>query len=262
MEEIVKTFEKLHKKVNEISDAISILQHKSALQDELKELKSACDESELLRNEIGQVIEEKKLLHDEYQELMEKFQRIQMQMLLVLSHLGGSFSTYKQPSGTELNNNIPMEILEDISVAMYSKSARLKAHPPKLIKFSDFKSSVMSEEDFDKIPSYMKCRTSYQELFDFFNNVIIKGLNEKYRILYQSRSSMKKEEIDLQIEFREQASVHEGYKFITVSDILREMNTNLKSLDKKDDRNLQMLRHLQILKEIRKNHIIAYIWLH
>lgn len=263
MEEIVKTFDKLATKSQVIGDTMEVLVRKSAVLEDLKVLKATKDETKLLQNLSEHAKEEFKSTQTEYQEFMATQQRVQMKMLMLMNILDGSSSTSRRVCDPNNNSELSEEDLSNISVATYAKSAKLKSHPPKTLKFRDFVTpdNLFNEEEFEKIPGYMKGRSSFQDLSDFFNNVVVKMFNEKYRIFYQLRLSMKKEEIDLQVEYREQAKHFEGVKFISANDVLRGLNTNSKSLDKKDDRNLQMLRHLQILKEMRKNNVIAYIWL-
>lgn len=261
MEGIAEKFDSLARKSEAIGDAMEVLSRKSSVFAQLDELRLKYEECQVQQNEVKQAKDEFKTTQTLYRELSATNQRIQMKMLLLMGHL--SDAPVKRTHEINNNNDQPNDDAHSISVATYSKSAKLKSHPPKALKFSDFilSNDALCEENFDKIPNYMRGRTSFQELLDFFNDVIVNLFNEKYRILYQSRRSLKKDEIDMQVEFREQAQLFEGFKFITANDILRGLNSNLKSLDKKDDRNLQMLRHLQMLKEMRKQNVIAYIWL-
>lgn len=262
MEGIAEKFDSLARKSEAIGDAMEVLSRKSSVLAQLDELRLKYEECLVQHNEVKQAKDEFKTTQTLFRELNATNQKIQMKMLLLMGHL----SEVPVKRTREINNNNneqPNDETHSVSVATYSRSAKLKSHPPKALKFSDFilSNDALCEENFDKIPNYMRGRTSFQELLDFFNNVIVNLFNEKYRIKYQSRQSLKRDEIDMQVEFREQAQLFDGLKFITANDILRGLNSNLKSLDKKDDRNLQMLRHLQMLKEMRKQNVIAYVWL-
>lgn len=104
----------------------------------------------------------------------------------------------------------------------------------------------------------MRGRVSLMELQEFLDSVVIKTFNNKYRILHLHRSSLKPSEWNLQSMFKSQESYFEGQKFVTVGDIARILERNV---DKKHDRQLQMLRHLQIIREARKGNISCYVWL-
>lgn len=142
-------------------------------------------------------------------------------------------------------------------VADYAKSPFAKKRTKLQLQFTDFEAEI-TNEDFAKVPGYMRGRAALSELQEFLDNVVIRTFNEKYQILYKQRTTLKPSEFSLQQMFKDQASYFEGQRFITVGDMARVLEKNV---DKKDDRFIQMLRHLQIIREARKNSICCYIWL-
>jgi hypothetical protein len=270
MDQISEQFKILNIKATNLDEAIKVLNQKSKVLSNIFELKEDSDETRILENKIKKTMEEKESLIKEYKQSMKLIQEVQNKILMILEYTSSNeflssaatpvFKTFK--SNKNCNNNIEGYQVspadgKPISIAFYAKSSALKSQPPPNLKFEDF-NAEFSVEEFEGISKYMRGRTTYENLYEFLNQVIISTFNYKYRILHQFRSSLKKEEIDLQIQFREENGIFDG-KFITMSDILRTLNC--KSVDKKDDRSLQMLRHLQILKEFRKNQVVAYIWL-
>lgn len=103
----------------------------------------------------------------------------------------------------------------------------------------------------------MKGRSNIEELQEFLENVIVKIFTAKYILFFKKRSALLPADYQLWDMYREQASYFEGSRFITQGDICRVLE---KQVDKKVEAKLQMLRHLQIIKESRKNSVICYIW--
>lgn len=103
----------------------------------------------------------------------------------------------------------------------------------------------------------MRGRVSLFELQEFLDNIVVKAFNSKYRILHL-KTKLNPFEWKLQSMFKSQESYFEGQKFVTVGDLARILERNV---DKKHDRQLQMLRHLQIIREARKGNVSCYVWL-
>lgn len=142
-------------------------------------------------------------------------------------------------------------------VADYAKSPFAKKRTKIQLQFTDFEAEI-SKEEFARIPGYMRGRAVQSELQEFLDNIVIRTFNLKYQILFRQRSTLKPSEFSLQSMFKDQASYFEGQKFITVGDMARMLEKNV---DKRDEKYLQMLRHLQIIREARKNSVVCYIWL-
>lgn len=106
---------------------------------------------------------------------------------------------------------------------------------------------------------YMKGRETLEELNSFLHNTIIRCLTEKYTLAGKQRQVITNQhDILLWKLYDSQMAYFPGKKFITQGDL---STMNRKIIDKKTLSRIQMLRHIQILREERKNSTICYIWL-
>lgn len=78
----------------------------------------------------------------------------------------------------------------------YAKSPLIKKKASRL-NFSDFECEITNEA-FEKVPSYIRGRTSLCELQDFLDNSVIKSFNDKYELIYKDRKVLKQSEFSLQ----------------------------------------------------------------
>jgi Spindle and kinetochore-associated protein 1 len=274
MDQIVSTFDNLNLKARNAEEAMLVLSHKSELRPEIIELSGSNKEIKKLQAEMKQSIDDhNNILKNQYKDTTEVIGRVQMKMMLLLEHIEGLEK--KRQSGTRALKeiNIPgtprlyerdgaAQAFSELNtprmmLSEYAKSPFTKKRTKVQLHFADFEAE-MTNEDFLKIPAYMKGRVTLSELQDFLDNVVIRTFNEKYQLMFKQRNTLKPTEFSLQNMFKDQASYFEGSKFITVGDIARILEKNV---DKKDDRFLQMLRHLQIIREARKSSICCYIWL-
>lgn len=274
MEKVIEVFDKLNVKSQNLQDAITFLNHKPKLSDHLSQLKKENNETKALAKEVKEEMKHfESVQRDDYEKVSERTKRVQLKMLYLLEHFNRmegklvNKSRALQPltlaSPKLLEREGASQAFSELNtprmlVSEYAKSPFAKKRSKVQLQFTDFEADI-SREDFGRIPSYMKGRVSQAELQDFLDNVVIRTFNDKYRILYQARASLKPAEYNLQLMFKNQSSYFEdGLKFITIGDIARILEKNV---EKKDDRFLQMLRHLQIIREARKNSIVCYIWL-
>jgi hypothetical protein len=266
MEKIIETFDKLNQKAATLEETMKIIPHRIELKDKIAELREKDEEIKNLQKMMAASIEEhQKVIKSQYKETTETISRVQMKMMLLMQRMDNSKIPAKSgqpgPSKTALSllsmDNNQVRTPSRMTLAEYSKSPLAKQKRKTQLNFTDFEAEI-SVEDFEKIPSYMKGRTTLSDLQNFLENVVIRTFNEKYQIMLKKRSALMTSEINLQSMFKDQASNFEGEKFITVGDIARILEKNV---DKKDDRFLQMLRHIQIIREMRKSSIVAYIWL-
>lgn len=260
MEKIIETFEKLNQKAKNAEEAMKILPHKVELRDKLAEL-SAKDKEvvELTKMVDKSIADHNSIIKSQYKETMDTINRVNMKMMLLMQH-----TEHRQPvapAKTVLKElavgNTQENMSSRMTLAAYSKSPLVKERAKVQLQFTDFEAEI-SEDCFNKIPSYMKLRASLPDLQNFLDSVVIKTFNDKYQLIYKKRSALKKGELDMQILFKEQAKLFEGEKFITDVDLAKTLEKNV---DKKYDRYLQMLRHVHIIREARKSSIVAYIWL-
>jgi len=146
-----------------------------------------------------------------------------------------------------------------MSIDQYAKSpfAKKKNSRKMQLKFSDFEAEITAEQ-FNTIPSYIKGRIALHDLQNFLDEIVIKCFNSKYELYYKNRTCLKPSDYNLQLFYKEQSTYFEGLKFITLGDLARIMGKNV---DKKDEKFLQCLRFLHIIKEARKNTATCYIWI-
>jgi len=264
----------LNLKASNIEQAMMVLPHKLKMIDSLNELFSNQKEVSILRENLRTAMDNHIQLKKQSEKTTSAISRVQMKMMFLLQHLEDREKQKQNkdrvvlreidiPSTPKLfdragatqafsETNTPRMMIAD-----YAKSPFAKKRTKVQLQFTDFEAEI-SQEDFNKIPGYMRGRTTQSELQDFLDNVVIRAFNEKYQILFKQRATLKPSEFCLQNMFKDQASYFEGMKFITVGDIARILGKNV---DKRDERFIQMQRHLQIIREARKNSTICYIWI-
>lgn len=274
MEKVIEVFEEMSLKANLLDEAMVLIPHKSDLISKHFKLSKENKEVKNLETDIKASLKNhEESIDEQYKKTREVISRVNRKMMYLLERLEEQ-EKHEQNSHRALREiNIPgTPKLYDragasqafsehntprMLVAEYAKSPFTKKRTKVQLQFSDFEADITPEE-FAKVPAYMKGRSHLSELQDFLENVVMKTFNNKYRTLYLHRSSLKPSEFNLQSMFKSQTSYFEGQKFITVGDLARILERNV---DKKDDRYIQMLRHLQIIREARKNSTVCYIWL-
>lgn len=274
MEKVCETFDKLNMKAKNLHEGIIVLQHKSKLMEKLSDLAGENHETKNLSKDIKTALKDHEDTKKEYERVTETTKRIQLKMLYLLEHFNREEGKLQKEARTlkPIMNfpGTPKPLLERegateafselntprMPVSDYAKSPFAKKRTKVQLQFSDFEAEI-TDEDFAKVPAYMRGRSSQADLQDFLDNVVIRTFNHKYRVLFQHRTSLKPSEFLLQTMFKSQSSYFPE-KFITVGDIARILEKNV---EKKDERLLQMLRHLQVIREARKNSIVCYIWL-
>lgn len=274
MDKIVEIFEQMQLKANNLKEAMIVIPHKSKLIGDFGKLSS--NNAELMSLEAqtkAKMQTHNDKLTKQYDETTKAMRRIQEKMIVLIQHLEEKEQQEKREKRALQAITIPgtpkmferagaMQAFAEsntprMMVSDYAKSPFAKKRTKIQLQFTDFEAEI-SSEDFSKIPSYMKGRIVQSELQEFLDNVVIRTFNFKYQILFRQRSTLKPSEFSLQTMFRDQSSYFEGQKFVTVGDIARMLEKNV---DKRDEKHLQMLRHLQIIREARKNSVICYIWL-
>ncbi|CAG9808840.1 unnamed protein product [Chironomus riparius] len=215
-----------------------------------------------------------KRLKDEYSNVKGTMENVNEKMLYLLTEIDkmepskktvhNPFTELKSPATRlfdrlEVNPAFSEQNTPRMSIDMYAKSpfAKKKSSTKLQLKFSDFEAEITSNQ-FDKIPSYIKGRLALHDVQNFLDSIVIKCFNSKYELYYKNRTCLKPSDYNLQLFYKEQSSYFEGLKFITLGDLARIMGKNV---DKKDEKFLQCLRFLHIIKEARKNSVICYIWI-
>lgn len=105
----------------------------------------------------------------------------------------------------------------------------------------------------------MKGRDTIDDLQYFLNSVISKCFSLKYTLFHKQREFVRnQQDLTMWKLYHSQEQHFPSRKFITEGDI---SNYTKKLIDKKASSRIVMLRHIQIIQEIRKNSTVFYIWL-
>lgn len=144
-------------------------------------------------------------------------------------------------------------------VTDYENSPYTSRRKPIQLQFLDFEAHITPEE-FATVPSYMKGRENLDELRAFLEETVISCFTEKYKLLCKKRDAIRNpHDIEIWKIYRQQKDDFPGKYFVTEGDIARKVG---RLVDKKMNAKLQMLRHLNIIKEVRKVKTVYYIWNH
>lgn len=140
----------------------------------------------------------------------------------------------------------------------YQNSPFVSKMKPRCLSFLDF-NVVISQDDFEQIPKYMRGRESVDELMAFLQTVVVACFEEKYTLLYKNKKAItNQQDLALWKAFNLQQAAFPNNKFVTQGDIARKMG---RLIDKKVNGKIQMLRHLHILQETRHEGTVYYIWI-
>ncbi|CAO1436110.1 unnamed protein product [Diamesa hyperborea] len=277
MDLISESFEQLHRKIANIENCLAILPVVSYERKDLKEINSKITEIEMLKESVDEILKmHEGLLKKEYDNTINNISSVQLKMMFVLEHFCDQEKLQTQdsralnelqiqtPIKSMMNRpsafaafsemgNTPKMFLEEYAKSPFVLKKKLLFQP----SFNDFDVEQIARQDFAKIPQYMKGRSNLEELQEFLENVIVKTFTAKYTLFFKKRAALVPADYQLWDMYREQASYFEGCRFITQGDICRVIE---KQVDKKVEAKLQMLRHLQIIKESRKSSVVCYIW--
>lgn len=142
-------------------------------------------------------------------------------------------------------------------IADYENSPFISRRKPFQMQFLDFEAHI-SPEEFATIPSYMKGRESLDELRGFLENTVISCFTEKYTLLCKTREAIRNtHDVEIWKIYKQQKNDFPGKYFVTEGDIARKIG---RLVDKKMNSKLTMLRHLNIIKEVRKIKTTYYLW--
>uniref|UniRef100_A0A0A9Y557 SKA complex subunit 1 n=1 Tax=Lygus hesperus TaxID=30085 RepID=A0A0A9Y557_LYGHE len=128
---------------------------------------------------------------------------------------------------------------------------------PKPVNDLEVAISYISNQDFVKIPAYMKGRLRVDDVNSFvtqFNSV----LNQKLALLQKPKKSLKlKKEMDLVTEWKEQnVPSLSGQYFLSAKDFVSLINYKF---SKKDFSIITILRHVQRIRETRVGKTVFYV---
>lgn len=115
---------------------------------------------------------------------------------------------------------------------------------------------VITMQEFNSIPQYMKGRVSYDQI-----NAAVQSINAavtfKYKIVHQPGKSLNTQSRRLHQRFKDQETKGTKGQFFIVEEDIREF-TQMK-VDKRFQGILNMLRHCQRLRELRGGGITRYV---
>lgn len=144
-----------------------------------------------------------------------------------------------------------------MKIADYENSPFISRRKPIQLQFLDFDAHI-SPEEFSTVPSYMKGRETLGELRDFLEKTVITCFTDKYTLLCKTRDAIRNpHDVEMWKTYKQQKDDFPGKYFVTEGDIARKIG---RLVDKKMNSKLQMLRHLNIIKEIRVKKTIYYVW--
>ncbi|KAJ1210789.1 hypothetical protein NDU88_006151 [Pleurodeles waltl] len=114
---------------------------------------------------------------------------------------------------------------------------------------------LITVQEFESIPAYMKNRLTYDQINSFIEE-INKAVVGKYKILHQPPKSMSSNVRKLYYRFQEEETKDTKGQYFIVDQDIKEF-TQLK-VDKRFHGMLNILRHCQRLREVRGKGIVRY----
>lgn len=210
---------------------------------------------------IGQ---EMVLLHDLLNKMEMEVQQ-QEKLRNLLKELQKS-AERDQSEAQHLRENIPLHLpkptrsciagpaakSEDQTKAAEPEHAKKPAKEPRFIK----EASLITTEEFESVPAYMKGRLTYDQI-----NAVVQDLNKavvgKYKILHQPLKSMNASVRNLYHRFLGEETKDTKGEFFVVEADIKEF-TQLK-VDKRFHRILNILRHCQRVREVRGARLVRYV---
>ncbi|XP_050079061.1 spindle and kinetochore-associated protein 1-like [Anopheles maculipalpis] len=232
-----------------------------------------------LKEEVGSAAEklkstkeyleiDRKDVCSQFIEIMQKMRRNELLMLHLLEvgtnvEQNENVKPALQPFGSK--QPMPLKELQNetnpskMHLLDYSKSPFASRSKPRNIHFYDFEAEI-TEEEFETIPKYLKGRMQLSELKQFLECDVIKCFEEKYTLMYKHRKALvNQHDLNIWKEYNSQQANFPDEKFITQEDLSRKSG---KALDKKSYAKLQMLRHLHILREVRSEGTMYFLWIY
>ncbi|XP_026221641.1 spindle and kinetochore-associated protein 1 isoform X2 [Anabas testudineus] len=203
--------------------------------------------------------------------LLEEFEKCvgqQKEQLKHLKELEASFQKNLEDM-QHIKDNIPAHMPRKKgpangveSVVIKNEAAEVQAAPPQNAKKPNKsyvrEMDVITMQEFESIPQYMKGRISYDQL-----NATVQTINTavaaKYKILQQSVKTLNNHARKLHQRFKEQETKDTKGQYFVVEEDIREF-TQMK-VDKRFQGILNMLRHCQRLRELRGGGLTRYMLL-
>ncbi|XP_069483072.1 SKA complex subunit 1 isoform X1 [Ambystoma mexicanum] len=167
-------------------------------------------------------------------------------------------------AATHLKENIPLhlpkktksgatelKVQSEVAIKSDESLPKKPAKEKKLIK----EMALLTIQEFDSIPTYMKNRLTYDQINGFIEE-LTKAVVGKYKILHQPPKSMSNVVRKLFYRFQEEETKDTKGQYFIVDQDIKEF-TNLK-IDKRFHGMLNILRHCQRLREVRGKGLVRY----
>ncbi|NXL25962.1 SKA1 protein, partial [Setophaga kirtlandii] len=209
-----------------------------------------------LLNEMENEIKQQEKLKDSLKEMQKAAERDQKEAQHLLEHIPRylpkpqSRTVLKSAEGYDLKQR-QTKVVEPNTEKKPTKEKK-PAKEKKVIK----EAPLLTTEEFESIPAYLKGRITYDQI-----NAVVQEINKavlgKYKILYQPLKSMSAPVRNLYHRFIEEETKDTKGAFFIVEDDIKEF-TQLK-LDKKFHSILSILRHCQRVREIRGSGLVRYV---
>ncbi|NXL70332.1 SKA1 protein, partial [Leptocoma aspasia] len=205
-----------------------------------------------LLNKMESEVKQQEKLKDSLKEIQKAAERDQKEAQHLLEHVPRylpkptqSWYVAQEPRGFGL-------LLAVSRLAVEPKCENKPAKEKKAIK----EAALITTEEFESIPAYMKGRITYDQI-----NAVVQQMNKavvgKYKILYQPLKSMSAPVRNLYHRFMEEETKDTKGVFFIVEDDIKEF-TDLK-VDKRFHSILSILRHCQRVREVRGSGLIRYV---
>lgn len=254
----IETFFDLQASRTQIVGELNSLHHKT------RDCSSAVQQAKTclgqFRTELGpryaEVIKKMRLNELLILHLLENLDRpVERKVLQVVQHGNVEHNVKKEPVSSL---GTGLKTVEKMSLVDYQNSPFVAKMKPRCLSFLDF-NVLISQDDFEQIPKYMRGRESVDELVNFLQTVVVACFEEKYTLLYKNKKAItNQQDLALWKAFNLQQAAFPNNKFVTQGDIARKMG---RLIDKKVNGKMQMLRHLHILQETRHEGTVYYIWI-
>uniref|UniRef100_A0A336M7X0 SKA complex subunit 1 n=1 Tax=Culicoides sonorensis TaxID=179676 RepID=A0A336M7X0_CULSO len=242
-----QNIEKLCKNLDLIEEKIIVLHEKQQNLESLQNLMELSTEAKLSITALKSELDENLVTLKKHYKTLKK--QMEYQQLLILNLM-------EKVHELQVKQVAPRIALHPIADSQ-NVNPNTKSSIPVQLQFLDFEAHI-SVEDFAAIPSYMKGRESLDELRSFLEQTLITCFTDKYTLMCKKRDAVRNpHDIEMWKVYNQQKGDFPHKYFITEGDLSRKLG---KLVDKKINNKLQMLRHLNIIKEIRKVKTIYYIW--
>lgn len=222
MEKVIEMFGKMNEKAENIREAMAIIPHLPTNNDLSKlhaELGDSTKEVKELEKAIKDSLQQfQDATVKEYQRTTKTTQRVNAKMMYLLEHMDEKkidTITVRSP-GRPSPDPAAFALTPNIATASALRFSPVPPRPKSSIPTFD---ADITEEDFNRLPSYLRGRVKLINLLNFLQVVIIRSFNNKFRIM--NGKELQHHELKLKSTFKMQEKTVALEKFITSDDVAR-----------------------------------------